>query len=101
MAQYRKFLEKTGITVSFLQIKSYTKYFNKWFQKIGKSNGPFMQLWFNGGVLFGGFAMVFSVYILSKMLYKNMTEEKPEQMLTPVVSMFHLIAYVDIISAFK
>eukprot|EP00795_Rhopilema_esculentum_P017202 gene17202-8744_t len=85
VAQYRKLLEKTGITVSFLQIKSYTKYFNKWFQQIGKIHGPLMQLWFNGGVIFGGFAMVFSVYILSKMLYKNMTEEKPEQMLTPVI----------------
>ena len=52
-----------------------------------------MQIWFTAGVVFGAIAMVFSVYVLVTMLFKNMTEEKPEQMLTPIVCL-KLLSYV-------
>ena len=43
--------------------------------------------------------MCFSVYILVSMLYKNFTEDEPEQILTPVVSMkyrYHNIDHIKI-----
>lgn len=94
MVRYRKALEKNGLTISLFQIKSYTKYFNKWFKHVGTKYGALMMLWFNLGVIFGVIAMCFSVYLLGSMLYKNMTEEKPEQMLTPVVRCFLLIMLI-------
>eukprot|EP00794_Sanderia_malayensis_P000487 gene487-1132_t len=84
-ARYRRLLEKVGITVSFLQIKSYTRHFNKYFYSVGKMPGNLVLLWYNLGVVFGCVAMISSVGILAMMLYKNFAEEKPEQILTPVI----------------
>ena len=47
--------------------------------------------WFSLGVMFGGAAMCLSLYVLASMLHKNMTEDKPEQVLTPVVSKFQVV----------
>ena len=59
-----------------------------------------MQIWFTAGVVFGGIAMVFSVYVLVTMLFKNMTEDKPEQMLTPIVCLkcfsFLMLSYFKV-----
>ena len=48
--------------------------------------GNIMLIWFNLGMVFGGIAMVSSLVILTVMLRKNLTEEEPEQLLTPIVS---------------
>ena len=71
--------------MSVAQLRWYTTTFNNTFFKWGKLRTRFLLTWFNTGVIFGGFSMVSSVLVLSIMLYKALTEEKPEQVLTPVV----------------
>lgn len=84
--RYRDFLENNGVTLSICQVRWYTTRFNRSFVKFVQVQPYMLHLWFSFGVFVGALLMISSVVILCLTLYKAFTQNAPDQVLTPVVS---------------
>ncbi|CAH1798451.1 unnamed protein product [Owenia fusiformis] len=83
---YISFLGKSGLSVSILQLRWYTTCFNRLFLRLGQWRPQFLRIWFTAGVVFGLFAMMLSVFLLSLMVYNTLSRQPVEQqVLTPVM----------------
>ncbi|PIK58428.1 putative membrane-bound transcription factor site-2 protease, partial [Apostichopus japonicus] len=82
---YQNFQQKWGVQLLTAQIRCYTTYFNRWIFRVGQWFPWFSYYWFELGMWFGIVCIFASVALLVMTLVKAFTEEKPEQVLTPVM----------------
>lgn len=84
--QYTSFQERCGLSVSIAHLKCYTTKFNRLFIRLGQCKPRLLRYWFTCGACFGVVLMFVAVALLLMTLVKAFSQDKPEQVLTPVVS---------------
>ncbi|XP_054753404.2 membrane-bound transcription factor site-2 protease-like [Lytechinus pictus] len=83
--QYTSFQERCGLSLSIAQLKCYTTKFNRLFIRLGQCKPRLLRTWFSCGACFGVVLMFVSIALLLMTLVKAFSQDKPEQVLTPVM----------------
>lgn len=82
---YQNLQQRWGFQILTAQIRWYTTRLNRWIFRMGQCFPKFTFYWFEMGMWFGIICIFASVALLVMTLLKAFTEEKPEQVLTPVM----------------
>ncbi|XP_071503869.1 membrane-bound transcription factor site-2 protease-like [Diadema antillarum] len=83
--QYSSFKGRCGMQVSIGQIKFHTAKLNRLFLRLGQCKPRMLRSWFTLGSWFGVGLMFVAVALLLMTLVKAFSQDKPEQVLTPVM----------------